>query len=56
MFLYEGNIGKLEPTNNKIENYFGNTLPRWIKNIFRTESGLFNFVSNRKNGWIENNI
>ncbi len=33
MFLYEGNIGKLEPTNNKIENYFANTLPRRIKNI-----------------------
>ena len=48
----KGIIGKLEPTNNKIENYFGNTLPRRIKNIFRTESSLFNYVSNRKK-WLD---
>ena len=55
IFLHEDIMGKLEPTNNKIENYFGNTLPKRIKNIFRTKTGVFNYISNRKNGWVENN-
>ena len=56
IFLEKDFKGKLDSTNNKIENYFGNTLPKRIKNIFRTKRGLFNFISNRKKGWIENNV
>ena len=55
IFLEKDFKGKLDSTNNKIENYFGNTLPKRIKNIFRTKQGLFNFISNRKKGWVKNN-
>ena len=48
MFLQKEFKGKLDHTNNKIENYFGNTLPKSIKTIFRTKKGLFNFISERK--------
>ena len=37
------------------KNYFGNTLSKHIKKIFRTKQGLFNFIFQRKNGWNENN-
>ena len=37
VFLEKDYKGKLDSTNNKIENYFGNTLPKRIKNIFRTK-------------------
>lgn len=56
IFLNEKIGGKLDHTNNKVENYFGNTLPKRIKNIFRTKSGAFNFILGRKNGWVENNV
>ena len=46
---------KLDCTNNKLENYFGNTLSKHVKKIFRTKEGLFNFIYERKNGWNENN-
>lgn len=55
VFLQNEFKGKLDYTNNKIENYFRNTLPKSIKKIFRTKKGLFNFISRRKNGWVENN-
>ena len=49
LFLQKDYLGKLDSTNNKVENYFGNTLPRRVKNIFRTKGGLFNFALCRKN-------
>ena len=49
LFLQKDHLGKLDSTNNKVENYFGNTLPRRVKNIFRTKGGLFNFALCRKN-------
>ena len=54
-FLTKEYKGKLDSTDNKLENYFGNTLSKHIKKIFRTKQGLFNFIFQRKNGWNENN-
>ena len=54
-FLKKEHKTKLDCTNNKLENYFGNTLSKHIKKIFRTKKGLFNFIFQRKNGWNENN-
>ena len=45
IFLEKPFIGKLESINNKIENYFGNTLDK---------HGIFDYIMARKNGWIEN--
>ena len=56
VFLEKDYKGKLDSKNNKIENYFGNTLPKRIKNIFTTKYGLFNFISNRKKGWVKNKV
>lgn len=36
VFLKKIFIGKLESTNNKIENYFGNTLDKHTNRIYRT--------------------
>ena len=41
IFLKKPFIGKLESTNNKIENYFGNTLDKHSKRIYRTPEGIF---------------
>ena len=45
--------GKLDNTNNQIENYIGNTMPRAHKKKFRTMEGVFNQIMLQKNGWIE---
>ena len=47
-FLTKEYKGKLDNTDNKLENYFGNTLNKHIKKIFRTKQGLFNFIFQRK--------
>ena len=54
VFLEKPFIGKLESTNNKLENYFGNTLDKHTKRIYRTPEGIFDYIMTRKNGWIEN--
>ena len=54
VFLEKPFIGKLESTNNKIENYFGNTLDKHTKRIYKTPEGIFDYIMARKNGWIEN--
>ena len=54
-FLKKEYKQKLDNTDNKLENYFGTTLNKHIKKIFRTKQGLFNFINTRKNGWNENN-
>ena len=51
-FLTKEYKGKLDRTDNKLENYFGNTLNKHIKKIFRTKQGLFNFINERKK-WLE---
>ena len=52
-FLEKRHKGKLDNTNNQIENYIGNTMPRAIKKKFRTMEGAFNQIMLQKNGWIE---
>ncbi len=54
VFLEKPYIGKLESTNNKIENYFGNTLDKHTKRIYRSSEGIFDYIMARKDGWIEN--
>ena len=54
VFLEKPYIRKLESTNNKIENYFGNTLDKHTKRIYRTPEGIFDYIMARKNGWIDN--
>ena len=54
-FLLKKHNGKLDSTDNRLENYFGNTLDKHIKRIYRTKEGVFNYIMERKNGWIENN-
>lgn len=54
IFLEKPFIGKLESTNNKLENYFGNTLDKHTKRIYRTPEGIFDYIMARKDGWIEN--
>ena len=45
--------GKLDCTNNQIENYIGNTMPKAHKKKFRTLEGIFNQIMHQKDGWIE---
>jgi hypothetical protein len=52
-FLEKRHKGKLDNTNNQIENYIGNTMPRAHKKKFRTMEGVFNQIMLQKNGWIE---
>ncbi|WP_147659503.1 hypothetical protein [Methanobrevibacter oralis] len=40
-------------TNNQIENYIGNTMPKAHKKKFRTLEGIFNQIMHQKDGWIE---
>ena len=54
VFLEKPFIGKLESTNNKLENYFGNTLDKHTKKIYRTPEGIFDYIMARKDCWIEN--
>ena len=54
IFLEKPFIGKLESTNNKLENYFGNTLDKHTKRIYRTPEGIFDYIMARKDGWIKN--
>ena len=47
---------KLDSTDNKLENYFGNTLNKHIKKIFRTKTRFMQLhIPEKKNGWNENN-
>jgi len=52
-FLEKRHKGKLDNTNNQIENYIGNTMPRSHKKKFRTMEGVFNQIMLQKNGWVE---
>ena len=52
-FLKKRHKGKLDCTNNQIENYIGNTMPKAHKKKFRTLEGIFNQIMHQKDGWIE---
>lgn len=47
-YLKDSNISK---TSNKIENYFGTTLPKAIKRIFKTIPGLQEYLTLQKEKW-----
>ncbi len=40
IFLEKDHIRKLKNTNNKLDNYFGNTLDKRTKGIYRTSEGI----------------
>ena len=42
VFIEKQFIGKLESTNNKLENYFGNTLDKHTKRIYKTRNSCAN--------------
>lgn len=47
-------IEKLESNNNKIKNYFGNTLDKHTKRIYGAPEGIFDYMMARKRGGVEN--
>ena len=53
-FLKKEHKGRLGSTNNRTENYIGNTMPKSLKRKFRTKLGFFNHIRHRLMGWIEN--
>ena len=52
-YLENDYINHLEPTNNKLENYNGNTMPRYEKKSYRTMKGLWSALMHKKDGWIK---
>ena len=44
---------KLESTNNKLENFNGNTMPKYEKRSYRTKRGLWSALIHKKDGWIK---
>ncbi|MGL4670277.1 MAG: hypothetical protein ACRCVG_06795 [Methanobacteriaceae archaeon] len=53
-FLKKDYNGKLPQTNNKTENYIGNTMPKADKNKYRTTLGFINQIYYRSGNWIKN--
>ena len=51
-FLKNEYKGKLDNTDNKLENYFGNTLNKYIKKIFRTKTRIIQLHIPEKK-WLE---
>lgn len=48
VFLKKPFIGRLESTNNKLENYFGKTLDKHAKKIYITLKGIFDYIMAKK--------
>ncbi len=55
-FLEKTHNGKLDNTNNQIENYIGNTMPRAHKKKFRTMEGVFNQIILQKRDGLKKEI
>lgn len=53
-FLEKEHYGKLDATNNKLENYNKITMPRYEKKSYRTKRGLWSALMHKKDVWIEN--
>jgi uncharacterized protein Usg len=53
-FLKKSHKGKINSTNNKTENYIGNTMPKADKNKYRTKIGFINQIHHRTKNWIKN--
>lgn len=51
LFLEDAHLDKLKPTNNNIENYFGNTLPKGQKSQYRTPQGVASQIHHRIQNW-----
>jgi hypothetical protein len=54
VYLKNNHIDKLHSTNNVVENYIGNTMPKAGKRIFRTDLRFFNQIYHRFTNWIGN--
>ena len=52
-FLEKDYKNKLDSTNNKLENYNGNTMPKYEKRYYRTMQGLWSALMHKKDGWIK---
>ena len=50
-FLEEGYKDKLDSTNNKLENFNGNTMPKYEKRSYKTKRGLWSALMHKKDGW-----
>ena len=52
-FLENDYKEKLESTNNKLENFNGNTIPKYEKRSYKTKRGLWSALMHKKDGWIK---
>ena len=52
-FLENDYKEKLESTNNKLENFNGNTMPKYEKRSYKTKRGLWSALMHKKDGWIK---
>ena len=52
-FLEKDYKNKLESTNNKLENFNGNTMPKYEKRNYMTKRGLWSALMHKKDGWIK---
>ena len=52
VFLEKPFVWKLESTSNKLENYFGNTLDKHTKRIYRIPKGIFDYIMATKK-WLD---
>lgn len=50
-FLEDDYKRHLEPTNNKLENFNGNTMPKYEKRSYRTMQGLWSALMHKNDGW-----
>ena len=41
----------VESTNNKLENFNGNTMPKYEKRSYKIERGLWSALMHKKDGW-----
>lgn len=53
-FLEKEHYGKLEATNNRLENYNKITMPRYEKRFYRTKRGLWSTLMHKKDVWTKN--
>ena len=51
-FLENDYKDKLDNTNNKLENFNGNTMPKYEKRSYRTKRGLWSVLMHKKDGWL----
>jgi hypothetical protein len=52
--LEDKEIKFLPATNNKMENYFGRTLPKYLKKLFKTVEGITIYLNLQRIKWEQN--